>query len=87
MFFFYCYYLQYILTSNMMHGIKIILFQGGKQGSPHMSRRQLEAPAGPAGMIGGAHLPSAALLHEAKLGEIFLIFLPLSYFYSRSDLN
>ena len=27
---------------------------------------------GPAGMIGGAHLPSAALLHEAKLGKILL---------------
>ena len=26
---------------------------------------------GPAGMIGGAHLPSAALLHEAKLGKVF----------------
>ena len=39
---------------------------GGKQGSPHMSRKTLD---GPAGMIGGAHLPSAALLHEAKLGE------------------
>ena len=44
-----------------------------------MSRRQLEAPAGPAGMIGGAHLPSAALLHEAKLGEIFLFLLYLSH--------
>jgi len=37
---------------------------GGKQGSPHMSRKTLD---GPAGMIGGAYLPSAALLHEAKL--------------------
>ena len=35
-----------------------------------MSRKQLDGPSsGPAGMIGGAHLPSAALLHEAKLGE------------------
>ena len=42
------------------------MFQGGKQGSPHMSRKTLD---GPAGMIGGAYLPSAALLHEAKLGE------------------
>ena len=42
------------------------IFQGGKQGSPHMSRKTLD---GPAGMIGGAYLPSAALLHEAKLGE------------------
>ena len=31
-----------------------------------MSRKTLD---GPAGMIGGAYLPSAALLHEAKLGE------------------
>ena len=43
-----------------------LLQGGGKQGSPHMSRKTLD---GPAGMIGGAHLPSAALLHEAKLGE------------------
>ena len=45
---------------------------GGKQGSPHMSRKTLD---GPAGMIGGAHLPSAALLHEAKLGEQSDLFL------------
>merc|ERR1719282_1027834 len=39
---------------------------GGKsQGSPHMSRKL----DGPAGMIGGAHLPSAALLHEAILAS------------------
>ena len=56
------------------------LFQGGKQGSPHMSRKTLD---GPAGMIGGAYLPSAALLHEAKLGEdsftIILILLSCHY--------
>ena len=49
-----------------------------------MSRKTLD---GPAGMIGGAYLPSAALLHEAKLGEdsftfIFLVTLHIcqSYF-------
>ena len=49
----------------------MFMFQGGSKGSPHMSRKVMD---GPAGMIGGAHLPSAALLHEAKLGELFYNF-------------
>ena len=41
------------------------MFQGGKGGSPHLSRK-VEG-----GLQGGhiPHLPAAALLHEAKLGE------------------
>ena len=47
--------------------ISCFYLQGKSQsGSPHMSRKF----DGPAGMTAGAHLPSAALLHEAKLGEL-----------------
>ena len=45
------------------------MFQGGKGGSPHLSRK-VEG-----GLQGGhlPHLPAAALLHEAKLGEESLV--------------
>ena len=61
--------------TNMFHRAKsgtncvigCFYLQGKSQsGSPHMSRKF----DGPAGMTAGAHLPSAALLHEAKLGEL-----------------
>ena len=49
--------------------ISCFYLQGKSQsGSPHMSRKF----DGPAGMTAGAHLPSAALLHEAKLGELII---------------
>ena len=49
--------------------ISSFYLQGKSQsGSPHMSRKF----DGPAGMTAGAHLPSAALLHEAKLGELII---------------
>ena len=46
----------------------MIIFQGGKTGgSPHVGRK-FEGPH-----IGQNHMPTAALLHEAKLGEASLL--------------
>ena len=47
--------------------VNLIIFQGGKTGgSPHVGRK-FEGPH-----IGQNHMPTAALLHEAKLGEASL---------------
>merc|ERR550532_1588274 len=48
---------------NTYHRVNFQLKGKSQSGSPHMSRKL----DGPAGMTAGAHLPSAALLHEAKL--------------------
>ena len=50
----------------------MISFQGSKTGgSPHVGRK-FEGPH-----IGQNHMPTAALLHEAKLGEALLLTLSL----------